>query len=88
MKPGPEQKKTIFLKCVRAGSREKRNIPLSGYKTMNTLKIATQSISTRPHEQREHIGEAVFVARAVVGEIWVLFVSLGKALLHENLIGL
>ena len=39
-------------------------------------------------QQREHIGEAVFGVRPVVGEIWVLFVLLGEALLHRDLIGL
>ena len=54
---------------------------------MNTLKITTQSISTWLHQRREHIGEAGYGVRAVVGEIWVLFVLLGEALLHRDLNG-
>ena len=55
---------------------------------MNTLKITTQSIPTWPPQQREHIGEAGFGVRAVVGEVWVLLVLLGEALLHRDLTGL
>ena len=71
---------------IEAGSRQKRNIPPSGNKTMNTLKITTQSISTWPHQQKEYIGEVGFGVRAVAGEIWVLIVLLVEALLHRDLI--
>ena len=54
---------------------------------MITLKIA-HSLSTRPHQQGEHISEAAFGVRSVVREIWELFVLLGEASLHRDLIGL
>ena len=55
---------------------------------MNTLKYTIQSISTRPHQQREHIGEAGFRVRAVVREIWELLLLHGETLLHRDSVGL
>ena len=65
----------------------KRNIPPWRNKTMNTPKTTTQRISTWRRQQREHVGESRFGVRAVASEIWVLFVLLGNALLHRDLIG-
>ena len=55
--------------------------------TFHKPKTTTQSISTRRRQQREHVGESVFGVRAVVSEIEALFVLLGEALLHRDLIG-
>lgn len=67
-----------YSEYVRAGSTKRRKIPPSGNNKRNTLFFATLKISTRPHEQGEHIGEAIFVVRVVVREIWTLAYYLGR----------
>ena len=66
---------------ARAGSSDKQFFPSLAYKTMGTLKIATLSIRTLPHQRREHIGVDRFDVGAVVREAWKFLVLLAQALL-------
>ena len=62
-----------------------RKVAPSGNSKRNTLIMSKPNISTRPREQGEHIGEEIFGVRAVVREIWALFVLLGEALFRMGL---
>ena len=48
----------------------------------------TKHIHVTASAKGTHLGEAGFGVRAVVREIWVLFVLLGEALLYRDLIDL